>query len=114
MVPDLFRHPGRDLLLWDITDIARPRVLSLEKAVTIDQFYLSTRNSLFLLEERTDPTLYGLTVLNLRDGVPHFICWFPPDVHPLHLAVNPEASFATVVCEDGSVLLLDISKVPIS
>ena len=83
----------------------------------IDEFYHSTRNSLFLLETRTDPTLCGLTVLNLRDGIPldtQFICWFPPDFRPLGLAVNPEASVATVVCEDGRVLHTDISKILLS
>jgi hypothetical protein len=122
MVPDLFRNRGRGLrtrtrtlLLWDITDIARPRVLW--KKTAIDEFYHSTLNSLFLLETRTDPTLCGLTVLNLHDGNAfdtQFICWFPPDFRPLRLAVNPEASVAIVVCEDGRVLHLDISKVPIS
>ena len=101
-----------NLLLWDITDIARPRVLCEKTA--IDEFYLSTRNSLFLLETRTDPILYGLTVLNLGDGVSHFICLFPPDILPRRVVVNPEASFATIVCDDGSALFLDISKVPIS
>ena len=101
-----------NLVLWDITDIAQPRVLC--KKTAVDHFYLGTCNSLFLLETRTDPTLCGLTVLNLRDGIPQFICWFPPDFRPLCLAVNPEASLAPVVCEDGLFLLLDISKVPIS
>ena len=104
-----------NLLLWDTTDIARPRVLCEKTAV--DWFYLSPRNSLFLLETRTDPTLCGLTVLNLRDGIPfdtQFICWFPPDLRPCQLVVNPAASMAVIRCEDGRVLYLDISKVPIS
>ena len=101
-------------LLWDITDVARPRVLC--KKTAIDKFYHSTRNSLFLLETRTDPTLCGLTVLNLRDGIPfdtQFICWFPPDLCPCQLVVNSVASTAVIICEDGRVLHLDISKVPI-
>ena len=105
---------GKNLLLWDITDITRPRVLFKKTA----EFYLdSTHNSLFLLETRTDPTLCGLTVLNLRDEISfdtQIICWFPPDFSPCQLAVHPTASMAAIRCEDGRVLLLDISKVPIS
>ena len=102
----------KNLVLRDITDIARPRMLCKKRAKS--EFYHSALNSLFLLETRTDPALCGLTVLNLQDGIPQFICWFPPDFRPLRLAVNPEASLATVVCDDGRVLHLDISKVPIS
>jgi WD40 repeat protein len=104
-----------NLLLWDITDITRPRVLC--KKTAKDLFYLSTRNCLFLLETRTDPTLCGLTVLNLGDESPfdtRIICWFPPDFSPCRLAVHPMASMAAVGCEDGRLLLLDISKVFIS
>ena len=83
----------------------------------MDHFYLGTRNSLFLLETRTDPTLCGLTVSNLRDGIPfdtQFICWFPPGFRPCQLVVNPVASMVVIRCEDGRVLYLDISKVPFS
>ena len=109
------RSTDKNLLLWDTTDISRPRVLC--KKTAIDQFYLGTRNFLFLLETRTDPTLYGLTALNLGDGIPfdtQFICWFPPDFIPRQLVVNSVASRAVITCGDRRVLHLDISKVPIS
>ena len=71
------RSREKNLLLSDLTDIARRRVLC-EKTAK-GEFYHSTRDSLFLFETRTDPTLFGLTVLNLQDGIPfdtHFIRWF--------------------------------------
>jgi hypothetical protein len=80
-----------------------------------NEFYHSTLNSLFLLETRTDPTLCGLTVLNLRDGIPfdtQFICWFPPDFRPCQLVVNPVASAAVIRCEDGVFSILIYRKFP--
>lgn len=99
------------VLVWDVTDITQPTVLCRKTVVGL--FYVGTHNSLFLLETRTDPTLCGLTVLNLQDGSPfdtHVICWFPSDISPCRLAVHPDALTAAVVCTDGRVFLLDISK----
>jgi len=109
--------PSRPLfhtvLIWDITDVTRPHVLY-EKTAT-DTFYLGAQNLLFLLETRRDPTLCGLTVLNLES--PHDtrpICWFPPDISPYRLVVHPAGLTAAILCDNDRVLHLDISKVPIS
>ena len=117
-VPRLFHYditsPDKTVVIWDITDNARPRVLC--KKTALGLFYLSAHNRLFLLETRTNPTLCGLTVLNLGDGSPFDtrpICWFPPDISPCQLVVHPAALTAAVTCEAGRVLLLDISKASI-
>jgi len=100
------------VLIWDITDITRPHVLF--KKTAVDVFYAGTRNSLFLLETRREPTLCGLTVLNLDSpSTTHPICWFPPDISPHCLVVHPAGLTAAILCTDGRFLFLDISKVPI-
>jgi len=102
----------RSVLIWDITDIS-PHVLY--KKTAVDIFYLGAQNLLFFLERRKKPTLYGLTVLNLDSlSTTHPICWFPPDISPCHLVVHPAGLTAAVLCYDGRVLFLDISKIPIS
>jgi len=106
--------PDNTVVIWDITDNTRPHVLCKKTAVGL--FYLSAHNHLFLLETRTNPTLCGLTVLDLGEGSPfntRLICWFPPDIFPCQLAVHPAALTAAVTCEGGRVLLLDISKASI-
>ena len=103
------------VMLWDISDIARPRVLC-EKTAT-DVFYLHTRNCLYFLETRTDPALCDLTISNLGSESPfdtRVICRFPPNLSPELLAVNPAASTAAVVCINGRILFLDISGVSLS
>ena len=78
-------------------------------------FYPGAQNLLFLLETRREPTLCGLTALNIQNpSDTRVICTFPPDISPLRLAVHPAGSTAAVLCYDGHVLFLDISKVPIS
>ena len=98
------------VLVWDTTDTTRPYVLCQKTAV--NAFYLGSRNCLFLLETRKDPTLCGLTVLNLdrRSFDTRVICWFPSHLTPHRLAVHPEALTPAVLCDDGH-FLLDISKV---
>jgi len=106
-----FASYDNTVLIWDITDKTRPYVLC-QKTVA-DWFYLSTHNCIFLLETRTDPTLCGLTVLNLGDGSSfntRIVCWFPPDFSPRRLAVHPTALTAAVLCDNGHLFLLDISK----
>jgi len=101
------------VLIWDITDITHPHVLC--KKTAVDAFYLNQRNILFLLETRREPTLCGLTVLNPESpSDTRAICWFPPDISPRRLVVHPAGLTTAVLCSDGHVLFLDISKVPIS
>jgi len=109
-----FDSLGNTVFVWDITDSTQPYVLCDKSAVDI--FYLSAHNRLFLLEIRTNPTLCGLTVLDLGKGSPfdtRVICWFPPDISPRKLVVHPAALTVAVTCKGGRVLLLDISKASI-
>ena len=109
------RSEDDTVLLWDISNTARPRVLC--KKTAVDLFYLDGRNCLFLLETRTNPVLCGLTALDIGDGSPfntQVVCWFPPDLFPRSLVVHPEASTAAMLCNDGHLILLDISKASIS
>jgi len=99
--------------IWDITDITCPHALF--KKTTMDASYASACNSLFFLETRREPTLCGLTVLNLdRPSDSRTICWFPSDISPRRLVVHPAGLTAAIICEDKRFLFLDISKVPIS
>ena len=101
------------VLIWDITDTTRPRLLF--KGTGVDVSYARACNSVFLLETRREPTLCGLTVLNLDSpSTKHTICWFPTNVSPRHLVVHPAGLTAAVLCDDGHLLFLDLSKVPIS
>jgi len=64
-----------DLLLWNITDVARPRVLC--KKIVSDQFYSHCILSIGTLR---DPIFCGFKILNLGNGIPfdpQIICWFP-------------------------------------
>jgi len=111
--PEIFHIFDNTVLIWDITDITRPHVLYEKTAA--GAFYLGAQNILFLLETRREPTLCGLTVLNLDSpSTTHPICWFPPDISPRRLVVHPAGLTAAVICADGRFLFLDISKVPIS
>ena len=110
----IFSKSDDTILLWDITDTARPSVLCQKNAVNL--FYLDARHSLFLLEKQADPALYGLTALNLENGTifdTKLICWFPPDLFPRTLAVHPAALTVVVTCLDGHLFLFDISKTSI-
>jgi hypothetical protein len=98
----LITSSNNTLLLWDTTDTARPPVLMKKSAVA--PFYLATYNCLYLLETRENPVLCGLKVLKLRDEGSfdtRVICWFPPDLSPRHLAVDPATLTAVVGCGDG-------------
>ena len=37
--------------------------------------------------------------------------WFPPDITPCSLALNPTCFLLAVGCEEGQVLLLDVSDI---
>ena len=103
------------LLLWDITAANKPLVLFRNAA--FDTFLSSKRNCLFLLEKRRDLDLWGLTVVNLASSSPlntQVICWFPPHVSPDSFVMHPDGSMAAVLCCNGRLLLLDVSKFSIS
>jgi len=102
---------NEEVMLWDITDTARPSVLCCKTA--IDMFLLHSHNCLFLLEKRLELALWGLTVLNLartNSFDTQVICWFSPDIAPSSLTVHPDGLIAAVHCRDGRLLVLDISK----
>jgi len=102
---------NREVVLWDITDTARPSVLCRKTAVNM--FILHNHDCLFLLEERRQLALRGLTVLNLahtNSFDTQVICWLPRDISPQRLTVHPDGSIAVVHCKDGRLLVLDISK----
>ena len=80
----------------------------------VDYFFLATLNRLYLLEERKEPMLHGLSIVNLTDQClsnTSPCCWFPPDIIPHCLAVNPSGTIVAVGCTEGRVLLLDVSRV---
>ena len=98
------------VLLWDVSNVARPHLLCRKTAVVV---YNTARNCLFFLETRAEPALCGLTVLSLQDKSSfdtQVICWFPPDLSPRSLSVHPAGSIAAVVCDGGEFLVLDLSK----
>ena len=102
---------NREVVLWDITDTAQPSVLCHKTAVNM--FILHNHDCLFLLEERRQLALRGLTVLNLAHTNSfdmQVICWLPRDISPQGLTVHPDGSIAVVHCKDGHLLVLDISK----
>ena len=109
-----FAAVSRDeMVLWDITDTARPSMLCRKTAVNM--FILHNHDCLFLLEERRQLALWGLTVLDLahtNSFDTQVICWFSPDISPSSLTVDPDGSTAVVQCEDDRLLILDISKFP--
>ena len=102
---------NHEVVLWDITDTARPSVLC--RRCPVDMFILHNHNCLFFLEERRGLALCGLTVLDLahpNSFDPQVICWLPPDISPKILTIHPDGSIAVVHCEDDRLLVLDISK----
>jgi len=101
---------GRTVHLSDSSG-AVPHLVIREKI--IDQFFVNTLNYLYLLKEREEPPLSGLAVVKwtdqgLTDTPP--CCWFPPDIIPTCLAVNPSGSIVVVGCRGGRVLFLDMSN----
>jgi len=101
-----------EVVLWDITDMARLSVLCRKTAV--DMFILHNHNRLFFLQRR-GPALCSLTVLNLahtNSFDTQVICWLPPDISPKSLTMHPDGSIAVVHCYDGRLLILDVSKFP--
>jgi len=102
---------GRTVHLSDSSGAVQCSVI---REKIIDQFFVSTLNCLYILEEREEPPLSGLAVVKLTDqGLTDTppCCWFPPDIIPTCLAVNPSGSIVVVGCRGGRVLFLDMSNV---
>lgn len=92
----------------------RSTITSMYKNTVRDVAFLNKSNCMFILEERTEPTLCGLSMVNLTDMTTankQPFCWFPPDIAPHRLTISPGGSLVVVGCKDGRLLVLNISNV---
>ena len=79
-----------------------------------DVFHLGGPELPFHFTQRKWPPLHGLvlgrpSVGNNSNNDPLF--WFPLHLHPTCMALNPSRSLLAVGCENGEVILLDVSQV---